>query len=123
MVIDVDRAHTCWCASVENIARLQREELGDIGDNLINTIKHVAGAAFLHRFAIDIQMEMNSLYIKELFLWHPFANGSRTIKTLADGPRLSCLRGFLLQIASRKVDANSQSIVIPMGKALWDILA
>ena len=69
MVVDMDRTNACWGVGIEDIARLQCEELGDIGDNLIDTIKHVAGTTFLNGLAIDIQMEMNSLYIQELLLW------------------------------------------------------
>ena len=77
----MDRTNACGGAGIEDITRLQREELGDVGDNLIDTIKHIAGTAFLYRLAIDIQMEMNCLYIEELLLWHPLANGGRAIKT------------------------------------------
>ena len=94
----MDRTNACRGAGIEDITRLQREELGDVGDNLIDTIKHIAGTAFLNRLAIDIQMEMNRLYIQEFFLWHPLADGCRTIKSLADRPGLSSFRLFSVSL-------------------------
>ena len=48
VVVDVDGAYASGSACIEHIARLEGEELRDIGDDLVDTVEHVGGAAFLY---------------------------------------------------------------------------
>ena len=122
MIINMNRPHTCGGASIEDITCLQCKELRNIGDNLVNTIEHVAGTSFLNGISIDVKMEMNGLNIKKLLLRYPLAYSCRAVEPLADSPGLSCLRSLLLQVARRKIDTHSHRIIIAMSKTFRDIL-
>ena len=108
---------------IEQIARLQRKVLTDVGDNLIYLVEHIARTAFLHRLAIDVQMEVDSLYVSKLLDVHPFTDGSRAIESLGKLPWLPFLPELLLHLTSRKVDTHSYGIIIAMGETLWYGLA
>ena len=131
-VADVNRTNACRGAGIEQVARLQREELRDVGDDLINGVEHIRGTALLHGLAIDVEMEVQAqetrlfagrLRIRQQFLLgYPLADGGRAVESLADGPGLTCLRSFLLQVTGCEVDAYRQGVVVTVGKALGDVL-
>ena len=56
---------------------------------ILTGLLYGSSIALLHRLSVNIQMEIHFLYVIQLFHWHPVANGSRTVKTLAQFPRLS----------------------------------
>ncbi len=57
-VADVNRPYACGSAGIEQVARLQREELRDVGDDLINGVEHIRGTALLYGLAIDVEVEV-----------------------------------------------------------------
>ena len=133
VVVDVDGTYASGSACIEHIARLEGEELRDIGDDLVDTVEHVGGAAFLYGMAVDVEVEMKPLQprigtrrlrvAQQLLLRHPLADGGRTVETLANSPGLSSLRGTFLQVAGCEVDAHGQRIIVAVGKSLGDVLA
>ena len=123
VVVDVDGAYACGGASVEEVARLQGEELGDVGDDLVDLIKHIGGAAFLDGLTVDVEVEVDTLDVEELLLGNPLADGSRAVEALTNGPGLASLRGALLEVTGRKIYAYGQGVIITVGKALRDVLA
>ena len=123
VIVDVDGAYASGGTRVEEVARLQGEELGDVGDDLVDLIKHIGGAAFLDGPSVDVEVEMDALDVEELLLGNPLADGSRAVEALTDGPGLTGLRGALLEVTGREIDAYGQGIVITVGKALRDVLA
>lgn len=118
MVVDVDRTAACRTSGIEQVARLEREVLADIGDDFIYLVEHIARAAFLYGLVIEVETEVQCLDIAELLDVDPFADNRRTIKSLGEFPRLSSLAQFLLHLACRKVDTYGYCIVIAVGKTL-----
>ena len=74
MVVDVYWTYAYRRSCVEQIARLQREELRDVADELVHFVEHVARTAFLHRLSVNVQMEVQSLNVSQLLLFHPVTN-------------------------------------------------
>lgn len=86
MVVNADRSATGRTACIKQVARLQREVLTDIRDNLVHLVEHIAGATFLYSLAIDVEMEMNGLYVAKLLHIHPCTYRRRTIEALGKFP-------------------------------------
>ena len=118
LIVNLHWSHSRRSSCVENVARLQREELRNIGYQLIHLVEHVGSASLLHSVAIDVEMEMNGLHIAELLHRNPLADGSRTVETLAQLPWLAFGTQLLLKLACGKVDAYSHCIIVAMGETL-----
>ena len=118
MVVDVDRATACRTSGIEQVARLEREVLTDVGDDFIYLVEHITRAAFLYGLVVEVETEVQCLDITELPDVDPFADNSRTVESLGEFPRLSSLAQLLLHLACRKVDTYGYCIVIAVGKTL-----
>ena len=68
MVVNLYGAYAYWSACIEQVARLQREILGDVAHQFVNLVEHIARTAFLHRLSVDVQMEVQRLDVEELLL-------------------------------------------------------
>ncbi len=122
MVVNLYGAYAYWSACIEQVARLQREILGDVAHQFVNLVEHIARAAFLHRLSVDVKMEVQCLHIEEFLLFYPVANDCRAIETLTDFPGQSLFSGFALQVAGGEVDTHGDSVVITVGKAFRNAL-
>ena len=122
MVVNFYRTYAYRSTRIEQVARLQRKELGDVAHQLVNLVEHIARTAFLHRLSVDVQMEVQRLDVEELLFGNPLANDRRAIETLADFPRQALGSGLTLQVAGGEVDANGYCIVVAVGEALGDAL-
>ena len=118
MVVDVDRTAACRTSGIEQVARLEREVLADVGDDFIYLVEHIARAAFLYGLVIEVEAEVQCLDITELLDVDPFADNRRTVESLGEFPRLASLAQFLLHLACRKVDTYGYCIVITVGETL-----
>lgn len=123
MVVNADRSAAGRTACIKQVARLQREVLTDIRDNLVHLVEHIAGATFLYCLAIDVEMEMNGLYVAKLLHIHPCTYRRRTIEALGKFPWLASLTQPLLHLTGCEVDSYRHRIIISVGEALRDGLS
>lgn len=94
MVVDVDRTAACRTSGIEQVARLEREVLADIGDDFIYLVEHIARAAFLYGLVIEVEAEVQCLDITELLDVDPFADNRRTVESLGEFPSWPASRSF-----------------------------
>ena len=87
MVVNVHRSYSRRCAGIQQVAGFQCEEAADVSNNLVHTEEHVACASFLYGVAVDVEVEVQCLYVAELIHTDPLAYGSRAVETLAEIPR------------------------------------
>ena len=116
MIVNIHRTHTSRSSRIEHVARLQSEELADETYQTVNPKQHVARATLLDGLPVDVKMEMQRLYIKELFFRYPLSYCSSTIKPLAQVPRLTSIAQSSLKVARGEVDAHRHGIVIPVAE-------
>ena len=83
MLTDADGPYSGRGTCKQQITNLQCTELTYISNNTIYPEEHIARIALLHGLAINIEMEINVLYIQELIYRNPIADSSRIIKTFA----------------------------------------
>lgn len=81
MVIYLNRSATRRATRIEQVTRLQREILTDVRDNFVHLVEHVTGTTFLHIFSVQVEMEMNSLYVSEFLYIYPFTDNGRTVES------------------------------------------
>ena len=101
MVVDMDGTHSCRCARIKEVARLEGKIAADVSHDVVNGKEHVARVPLLHRLTIDIKVEAQGLDIEKTLLAHPVANGGRTVEALAQFPGLAGCPATLLDIAGR----------------------
>ena len=58
MIVDMDGAYAYRSSCIKQVARFQREELRDVGYQLIDFVEHLTRTALLHRLPIDVQVEV-----------------------------------------------------------------
>ena len=68
MVVNLYGSYAYGSACIEQVARLQREILGDVAHQFVNLVEHIARAAFLHRLSVDVKMEVQCLHIEEFLI-------------------------------------------------------
>ena len=123
MVVYLHRSAACRTPRIEQVARLQRKVLADVGDDFIHLVEHVAGASLLHILAIEVEMEVNRLDVAELLDIDPFPDDRRSVESLGEFPGLPLLPQLLLHLTGREVDAHGHSVIIAVGETLRDGLA
>lgn len=123
MVVYMDGTARCGASGVENVTRFEREIPADVGNKLVHFVEHVARTALLHGLTVDVEVEMQGLNVTKLVQTDPLTEGRRSVKTFAKLPRLARLTEFLLQFASRKVNAHRHGIIVTGRKTLGNGLA
>ena len=81
MVVYLHRSATSRATRIEQVTSFQREILTDVRDNFVHLVEHVTGTTFLHIFSVQVEMEMNSLYISKFLYIYPFTDNGRTIES------------------------------------------
>ena len=114
-------SHACGGSGVEEVARLQREELTDVGYQLVHLMEHVGRMSALDSHAIDVEVEVEVLDItSQRLLGDEAPHDRRAVESLAEFPGMSLCTQAFLQVARREVDAHSDGVVVAMSEARRD---
>ena len=115
-VADLHGADAGGCAGEDIVAFLKGEIAGDMADKRIELENHIGAMAVLYQFPVFMQLKMNILPVAQFVQRHKSAEGCRAVETLGDFPGLAFLLEFVLHIAGRKINPESQGVVVALGK-------
>lgn len=118
-----DGPYTDGSAGEQQVANLQRAELADVGDDFIDLEQHVCRVSALHSLSVNVQMEVQVLYVHKFFGGDEGSQYGRVVKPLAQFPREAFSPELILQVTGREVNAHGHSIVVPVCKAWRYVLA
>ena len=116
MVVGTDRATTRGTTREEEVAGLERKPPADETYCLVDREEHVGSATLLHRIAVDVETEPQSVDLRQLVLVDPFADDRRVVEALAALPRQSLSPETCLQLARREVDTDGERVVVAVRK-------
>ena len=86
-------------------------------------MQHVGRVAHLPCLAVDVEAEVQVLYVGQFALGDKFAYGCTAVECLRHFPRQAFAAQTVLQVACREVDAQRHLLVVAVGKPLADVLA
>lgn len=116
VVVLVHRPHAFRGSSENHIALLERDELGDILDQIGNVEDHVGRMSALAGFAIDFELEADIAPVGELGGILEIGDGRGMVESFGQRPREAFFLGFALQVAGGEVNAKADAIHIGMGE-------
>src|ERR1700720_2626148 len=88
--------HTSWCSGGDHVARIQRSEFGDVGNNYRHRENQVRNRSLLHDLAVEARCQSKCAKLRDLIRGHQCrAESTRVGKVLAWSP----LGGMTLPIA------------------------
>lgn len=82
-----DGPYTDGSTCEQQVANLQRAELADVGDDFIHLEQHVCRVSALHGLSVNVQMEVQVLYVRKLLGGDEGSQYGRVVKSLAQFPR------------------------------------
>lgn len=122
MVINVYWSHSHRRSREQNVAHLQRHEAGNVRNERVNGEEHFLRMADLHLLAVQQQMEMDILHIRELRFGQEFAHHSGSVEGFGDFPRLALGHAFALNVTGGEIDPETDLIVVLVGELLVNTL-
>ena len=122
MLAYLQGTYTHGSARKDEVARLEHEELAHIAHQLVYTKKHIYGMATLHGVPVNIEIEMNVLYMSKALYRDEVAQDSRAVEALAEFPWQSLTAETLLKVAGGDIDPYGDGIVVAMSKARGYVL-
>lgn len=86
-VAGVQRAGAGRGARQDDVARFQRHEVRDVGDEAGDGEDHAARAVVLHHLAVYVHPQPGVLGLRQGLFGYETANGTRRVEGLGQGPR------------------------------------
>src|SRR5262245_30786764 len=106
LVAGLHRANARWRAGVDEVARLERVILGEVGDLLRYRPDHVAEIGALALLAVDREPNRAARRMADPGGRHQRAAGRALVEILAEVPRPAVVLAPLLQVAPRHIEPD-----------------
>src|SRR6185312_2646056 len=96
----------------DEVPDIDREIVGDIGYDLVESVDHEVRVPLLHQLLVLVHAEIDILLVLDILQGYPFPYRRRVIPGFGFFPGKPFFFQLGLDIAGREIDADSDSIVI-----------
>ena len=85
-VVDGHTSDSGRSSGENEVADFKREKAADVGNNFIERVDQIAAVSVLHGCSVDIETEIDVVYICQFFFRNKLAHGRRVIKCFGNFP-------------------------------------